>query len=45
VEVFRVPGMQAHFQLVHDSYMPMCVHWKYTPQTASVVQGDKNKRK
>jgi len=32
--------MQARFQLVHDC-MPMRVYWKYKPQTASTVQGDK----
>ena len=42
VEVYRVPGMQAHFQLVHDC-MPTRVYWKYTytPQTTSIVQGDR----
>jgi len=40
--VYRAPGMQAHFRLVHDC-MPTCIYWKYKSQTASTVQGDKNK--
>jgi len=34
------PGMQARFRLIHDC-MPMRVYWKYKPQPASIVQGDR----
>ena len=43
MEVYTAPGMQARFQLVHDC-MPTRVYWKYKPQPASTVQGDRNKQ-
>ena len=39
-EVYCVPGMQARFHLVHDCIL-MCIYWKYKPQPASTVQGDR----
>ena len=39
VEVYRAPGMQAHFWLVHDCIL-VCIYWKCKPQPTSIVQGD-----
>jgi len=38
--VYTAPGMQARFRLIHDC-MPMRVYWKFKPQTACIVQGDR----